>query len=177
MSDIQIKGLAELQRALDQLPAQIEANIMRGGLRAGAKVLAKAAQANAAALPGAGALAESVRFGAKLDKRAGKLQAYARAGGKSKKGSGKANVFYAHMVEYGTAAHIITARPPNKLLAIGVPSVNHPGAKKHPFMRPALDQHQAAALDATAAYIRNRLATKHGLTVPAPVDPEAEPDE
>ena len=51
----QIKGLAELQRAMDQLPAKVEANIMRGAMRAGASVGAGAAR-NAARVRRAGAL-------------------------------------------------------------------------------------------------------------------------
>ena len=37
MTDIEVKGLAELQKLLDELPARIEANVVRGGLRAAAK--------------------------------------------------------------------------------------------------------------------------------------------
>jgi HK97 gp10 family phage protein len=173
MADAQIKGLAELQRAMDQLPAKVEANIMRGAMRAGAKVVAKAAASNVHSV--SGELAASVRFGAKLDRRNGRVSAYIRAGGKSKKG-GPA-VFYAHMVEKGTAAHIIKARPPNRMLAIGVAQVQHPGARKMPFLRPALDSHGFEAVEAVREYIRARLADKHGIDVPAPVDPEAEPDE
>jgi HK97 gp10 family phage protein len=159
-----------LQKALGALPAQIEANIMRGAMRAGAKLLAKEAKANVHNV--SGDLAESIRFGAKLDRRAGNVEAYIRAGGKSKK-TGK-TAYYANMVEKGTAAHIIKARPPNKMLAIGVAQVQHPGAQKKPFMRPAMDQHGMAAVEAVREYIRTRLATKHGIEVPAPVDPEAE---
>ena len=39
MTDIEVKGLAELQKLLDELPARIEANVVRGGLRAAAKVI------------------------------------------------------------------------------------------------------------------------------------------
>jgi hypothetical protein len=81
------------------------------------------------------------------------------------------------MVEHGTAAHIIRARPPNKMLAIGVAAVHHPGAKKRPFLRPAMDAQGQAAIERMREYIRTRLATKHGIDVPAPFDPEAEQDE
>jgi len=36
--------------------------------------------------------------------------------------------------------------------------VEHPGAEQRPFMRPALDSASQAAVQATADYIRNRLA-------------------
>ena len=39
MADIKIEGLEGLQNLLDQLPARMEANVVRGGLRAAAKVI------------------------------------------------------------------------------------------------------------------------------------------
>ena len=170
MSDVQIKGLAELQKALEQLPAKVEANIMRAALRAGAKVIAAEAKQGVNSV--SGDLAASVRYGAKIDKRDGKVEAYIRAGGKAKKN--RNNVYYAHMVENGTVAHIIKARPPNKMLAIGYAQVQHPGSRKRPFMRPAMDTKAQSAIEAVREYIRNRLATKHGIEVAAPVDPEAD---
>ena len=175
MTDTTVKGLAELKRALDELPAKVEANIMRAALRAGAKVLATEIQANVPQR--SGVLAASVKYGAKLDKRNGKTSAYARVGGRAKKGQQAA--FYAHMVEYGTAAHIIKAPPGVRLAVRGMfyTSVYHPGAKKRPFIRPALDTKATAAVEAVREYIRQRLATKHGIDVPAPADPQALPDE
>lgn len=170
MSDTQVKGLAELQRALDQLPAKVEAAIMRAAVRAGAKVVAQAARANVHSV--SGQLAASVRFGASPDKKAGKVVGYVRAGGRA--GKKHPGAFYAHMVEHGTAAHVIRVRPPGKALALGVAEVQHPGARKAPFLRPAMDQQAFAALEAMREYIRKRLATKHGLDVPAPVDPAAD---
>jgi HK97 gp10 family phage protein len=170
-SDVQVKGLAELQAALDTLAPRIEANIMRQALKAGAKVLADEARTNVHTI--SGKLAESVRYGAKVNKVSGKVAAYVRAGGRK----GKKAAFYAAMVEHGTAAHVIKARPPNKMLAVGVAAVHHPGAKMKPFMRPAIDTRGQAAIQRIAEYIRTRLADKHGIDVPAPVDPQAEPDE
>lgn len=173
MSDTHVKGLAELQRALDSLPAKIEANIMRAAMRAGAKVVAQQAAQNVHSV--SGDLAASVRFGAKQSARAGNVTAYVRAGGRGKKGkNSRSPAFYAHMVEFGTAAHVIKARPPNKALALGVYKVNHPGAERMPFLRPAMDMRANEALAVIREYIRQRLATKHGLTVPAPLDPAAE---
>lgn len=172
MNEINVKGLADLQAALDSLPAKIEANIMRAAVRAGAKVIAKAAQA---AVPDRrGVLRDSVRFGAKVDRVGGKIVGYVRAGGRGKKS--KKTAFYARMVEFGTAAHLIAARP-GKHLAIGggyYQVVHHPGARKKPFMRPAMDAQSQAAMQAMAEYIRQRLSTKYGIEVPAPVDADAE---
>lgn len=178
MSEVNVKGLAELQAALASLPVKMENNILRGALRAGTKVVALAAKGNVHNV--SGALADSVRFGCKVDRANGKLVGFVRAGGRGKKGSakgGKNPAFYAHMVENGTAAHVIKALAPNRMLAIGVAQVQHPGAQKKPFLRPAADSSGQAALEAMREYIRNRLATKHGIDVPAPIDPAAEPDE
>lgn len=174
-SSVEFKGLAELKAALAQLPVKMENNILRASIRAGMKVVAAEARRNVNEV--SGALADSVRFGCSPDRRTGKLVGYVRAGGRGKKGSakgGKNPAFYAHMVEQGTAAHLIKARAPNKMLAVGVAQVQHPGARKKPFLRPAMDTQGQAAVEALREYIRQRLATKHGIEVPAPVDPEAE---
>lgn len=173
MSETTVKGLADLQRALDELPAKLEANIMRGALRAGTKVLATEAKRLAPVGPPStenqrfyggrtGLLRDSIRIKTKM--RRGRVTASVTAGGKTKDGG---DPYYARFVEYGTAPHVITARRV-RVLAIGVHSVQHPGAQKKPFMRPALDTMHVAAVEAVREYIRNRLATKHGINVPAP---------
>lgn len=48
---------------------------------------------------------------------------------------------HAHLVEFGTSPHIIKPRAPNRFLFLAdrfVTSVQHPGAKKKPFLRPAI---------------------------------------
>lgn len=158
MTDIKVKGLAELQTFLDQLPAKMEANVLRGALRAGAKPLLAAAKAAApVGEPSetnrnryklyAGALRDSVRISGRIDKRNGKITASVKAGGKTKSG---ADVFYAHMVEFGTKPHVIG-------------DGTHPGVQAKPFMRPALDAQSGAAIVAVGEYIKKRLATKNGL--------------
>jgi HK97 gp10 family phage protein len=175
MSETTVKGLADLQRALDQLPEKIEKNIMRGALRAGAKLLLEDARAlcpmgppsgeNARIYGGReGLLRDSIRV--KTRSKRGRVTAAVVAGGKDKKGGG---AYYAHFVEYGTTPHVIKARA-GKLLAIGVSKVNHPGARAKPFMRPALDKNVATSVQAAAEYIRARLASKHGIDVPPPME-------
>ena len=157
-----VKGLAELQAALDQIPAQMERNIMRGALRAGAKVLLAEAQSTTEFADDSGALRASLRITTSV--RRGTVTAAVKAGPTKR----DKRPWYARLVEYGTKAHIIRAKP-GKLLAIGVSVVHHPGAKARPYLRPALDHKAQAAVQATAEYIRQRLATKHGLQVPAPL--------
>lgn len=166
MSSTQVKGLAELKAALLQLPEKIERNIMRGAIRAGLKVTKERAQQ--LIHPVSGDLANSVRVGTKT--KGGAVIGTVTAGASKK----DKRPYYAHMVEFGTKRHVIKARR-GKLLAIGVAKVDHPGARPHPFMRPALDATQAQVLDAVREYIRARLATKHGIDVPAPLEEGDEP--
>lgn len=154
----QLRGGKELQDLLSQLPAKIEANVVRGGLRKGAVVLRDAIRE--AAPKDSGDLAASVRVSVRL--RNGTVVATVKTGNKK--------AWYAHLVEYGTAAHEIHAAEGGRL-AIGgalLTFVNHPGARAHPFVRPALDSHQQIALDAAMDYMRNRLKTKYGLETPDP---------
>lgn len=171
MSEIKVRGLSELNQFLQQLPAKIEANVLRGALRAGAKVILMEARRLApvgppnsenARLYGGyeGALRDSIRVGA-TSKR-GRITAYVKAGGKSAKT--KADVYYAHFLEYGTAAHKITAAKGGWLFfGKFAKAVMHPGIQPRPFMRPALESQAQEAVLAAANYMKARLASKHGL--------------
>lgn len=149
MAEIRIQGLADLKRALNDLPAKIEKNIMRGALRAGANEIKKAAQANVPVK--SGALKNSIKVSTRARK-----DRYMRA----RVTAGDKTAFYAHMVEFGTAAHRIRPKGKKSLFFAGIArtAVEHPGAEQRPFMRPALDSASQAAVQATADYIRNRLA-------------------
>jgi HK97 gp10 family phage protein len=173
----EVKGLADLQRALDQLPAKIEQNIMRGALRAGAKVILEDAKRRVpVATPNAenqrlyggreGLLRDSIRLTTRS--RRGQLTVNITAGGDKVKGGGDA--YYAHFVEFGTKPHTITAGP-GKFLPLGngfLKSVMHPGSRPNPFMRNALDQNVTQSVEAVREYVRQRLAVKHGIDVPGP---------
>ena len=154
MTTIGIKGLNDLQKFLDQLPSKMEANIIRGALRAGAKPIRDAAKAAAPTGEPSGtnkqryrlyqgALRDSIRISGRIDRRDGKITASIKAGGKSK---GGADVFYANFIEYGTKPH-----------------GKHPGIQPRPFLRPAMDAQAGAAVVAVGEYIKKRLATKHDL--------------
>lgn len=181
---VHVKGFNELQKFLDELPAKMEANIMRTAMRAGANVIKTAAQANLVANGSdkTGDLSDSMRVSTRIlstGKVVAKVQTH----------SSPNNL--AIWVEYGTAAHYIKVsdkdRPTRKKrngtvkmvsmktlnkmvntgsLAIGGkfvgPSVHHPGARPKPYMRPALDQYADKALLAVGEAIRKRL-TKRGL--------------
>lgn len=163
-TNLNTKGLAELQRFLNQLPAKLEANVIRGALRAGAKPIKDEAVSNAPTGEPSeagkkryklynGALRDSIRISGRIDRRNGNIKARVIAGGKSKKTG--ANVYYAHMVEYGTRRHSTKKR--------GRGDQNHPGTIARPFLRPALDSAANEAIKTAGEYIKKRLATKHGI--------------
>lgn len=162
MSNINIKGLSELQRFLDALPAKIETNIIRGALRAGAREIMNEARLNAPIGEPSesgikkynlypGALRDSIRLSVRLDRRNNQVVASVKAGGKVKKTG--ANVYYAHMVEFGTRHHSLRKGG----------DATHPGVSPRPFMRPALDAKAGQSVVAAGEYIKKRLASKHGL--------------
>lgn len=145
-----ITGLSDLQALLDQLPANIEKKVMRGALRAGQKVVLD--QARQAVHNVSGDLAQSLRI--KTSARGGKVSATVVAG--------NAKAYYARMVEFGTASHLIKPKK-GRALAFGgreYASLRHPGAKKKPFMRPALDAaagEGSAAFEAVKTYLAARI--------------------
>jgi HK97 gp10 family phage protein len=157
-----VKGLSDIQKRLDTLPPKIERTALRGGLRAGAGVIRDAARANIESE--SGELAASLKT--KSNAKGGKVTAtvYTR-------------VFYAKFVEFGTKPHMITARGAQGLSFGGrfVESVEHPGARPHPFLRPAMDAYAGAAVVAAGEYLKKRLATKHGLDT-ADIVIEEEPE-
>ena len=152
MSNLHIKGGAELNKFLQQLPAKIEQSVLRGALRAGANVVMAEAKANVPVESG------QLRDGLKVStsSRRGRVTAKVKATGK--------HAHIAPWLEYGTAAHKITAKGKGMFFGgLFVKGVQHPGSRPKPFMRPALDGRAQDAVSAAARYMKQRLATKHGL--------------
>jgi HK97 gp10 family phage protein len=148
VSELHVSGLSELDKLLKELPAQVERNILRGAMRAGAKVFE--GRAKQLVPVRSGQLRDSIKVSTRSKR--GRVSATVRAGGKK--------AFYAHMVEFGTARHFIKPRKRKSLFFAGLARevVDHPGSAPRPFMRPALDGGQAEAVNAAADYIRKRLA-------------------
>lgn len=179
-STVEIKGLKELDAVLKSLPEKIEQNVMRGAIRAGQKVMLDAVREKLRSNGSvrSGDLINSLRI--QFDRKARK-----RGWVNAKLVVGSKEAFYAHMLEFGTAAHFISikedAKPKrqtrrgerkygyrtiNKMvkrgsLVIGKhfvgQSVSHPGSSPKPFIRPAFDESQQAAIEAFAEYVRKRL--------------------
>lgn len=156
MSDEQnVKGLSDLQRFLDTFPVKVEKNVMRGAMRAGMKVVQPAAK------DGINSVSSLLADGLKVSTVSRGSMVIARLRATGKHGS------LAHLVEFGTAAHLIASKLGKYLAFSGtfIKAVKHPGARAKAFMRPALDSNSGAAVVASGNYIKNRLATKHGLDV------------
>lgn len=188
---VQVKGLKELNKFLQELPVKVEQNILGGALRAAAKVIETEAKqqltANGSVI--SGRLRDSIKVSVR--RRKGKVRAKVSARGLKNE---------AIWVEYGTAAHWIRvredARPGrvtrrgyrtysirtlNRMAARGSlvigqnfvgASVEHPGAKAKPYMRPALHGKAREATIAAAEYIKKRLVRKHSITQAALVEIE-----
>lgn len=152
MSNFKIKGGKELMTVLSSLPAKIERNIMRSALNQGAKVIQAEAKAN-------------------VPVESGELRDSIKRSTRAERGRIKSNVttklFYARFVEFGTAAHQIKGKDGGYLFFKDrlVRSVNHPGARAKPFLRPALDAKAADAIRAVGEQIGRRL-TKVGIEAP-----------
>lgn len=158
---VRIAGLAELQKLLDILPARMEANLMRGGMRQGANYYRDRARSNVPEK--SGALKKSIKV--KTSVRKGKVITQVVAGG--------GDVFYAKFLEFGTASFYAgngkTVGAPYKIepknkkaLKFGnvlAPYVIHQGVKPVAFMRRAFDGAEHQVIEITAEYIRNRLDT------------------
>ena len=159
-SNVNVKGMKELAEALNGLPDRIQANVLRSALRAGAKLIQQEAIQQVPV--DSGDLRASIKVGTRSSR--GIVQATIKAGGKT--------AWYAKFIEFGTAAHTITAKDGGFLSFGGhqYRSVSHPGIQARPFMRPALDGRAQAAIQAVADAMRKRLADKHGINVPVPME-------
>ena len=160
MAEETIIGAAKLDSFMQQLPVKVERNILRAALRAGVNEFK--AEAKQRVPVDEGDLRASLRV--TTSSKSGTVYAKLKVGGKKAP--------HAHLVEFGTAAHKIRPKKQHALAFAGVAvrEVDHPGAKPHPFFRPAFDAKPAAAVAATAAKIRERL-TLEGINTPAPEDP------
>lgn len=179
--DTTVKGLSELQAFMDKLPAKVEANILRGALRAGMRKVLPVARS-------------------KINNVSGLLAAGLGMSTRLKDGQATCTIYTAgphgyigRFLEFGVRAHFISVQENEKninrklsvrrgrvvresmrtinrrTLIIGSnfvgPTVWHKGIAKgrYAFMRPALDQQAGAAVLAAAEYMRKRLETKEGM--------------
>lgn len=161
--DQTIVGGQALDDLLQTLPAKMQKNINRAGLRAGAAVLLPEVKSR---IPvDSGALRDSARITTRA--RGATVSASVKVG--------NSVAWYAHLVEYATRPHVERPRR-DQAMHFGsatVREVDHPGTRAQPFMRPAVDTAFPSMVTAVTNKIRERL-TKQGLNVPPalPSDPE-----
>lgn len=147
-----VKGLRELAKFLDQLPFKVQNNIMRGALRAGMNEVQPVAKGLVHDVTGF--LSAGLKVGTRMSST--RVFSTLRATGPHAR--------IAHLVEFGTRPHNISAKPSAWLFFKNMfaKTVSHPGAKPKPFMRPALDTMAQPALIATGEYVKRRI-TKEGI--------------
>lgn len=138
-----IEGAKELDDLLKQLPGRTAGRIGSNALRAGARVIRD--EAKRVVPVDTGDLRDSIKvITGRADRRTQRIVHVGSFGPDSR---------LAHLVEFGTAVHRITAKA-GKVLAyisgfqrVFARSVLHPGAKPQPFLRPAGDAKAREALD------------------------------
>jgi len=168
---IGLKGGPELAAFLQALPDKLQRNVVRGAMRAAARVVQIEARLNVPIDTGLTKKAIVIR----TSSRKGVVKATLRVRGN--------RAYIANFIEYGTAAHPIKVKfakrrkrwtakdqdtPRQSLLIDGRfvgKAVFHPGTPARPFFRPALDSKSREAVAAAATYVRSRL-TKEGLAAP-----------
>lgn len=157
-----VRGRSGLKRFMAELPGELERKVLRGAGRVAANVVA--AEARERSISAAVAAAVKVKVSAADGRILAKVQV---------KGPG---AYIAPWIEWGTSAHFISVDESQRQgmsvgkineahkkgsLVIGGnfvgATVLHPGARPHPFLRPALDMKGDAAIAAAQSYINSRV--------------------
>lgn len=160
-------GKAEVRQFFARIHEDIEKKLVRGAARAAGRVIKDEAAARC--------ISEDVRGSLKVRTKVeiGKVEARIATQGPG--------AYIAPWLEYGTDPHFISVddsqrgglsvrkvneRSKDGSLVIGGSFVGstvfHPGARPHPFLRPALDSKEAEAIAAAQAYIDARV-TPQGI--------------
>lgn len=149
-----IKGAQEIERILKQMPIKYERRIAKNALRAAARVIRNEAKRRVPVDTG------NLKKSISVVTLPGRIPAVAVT---NKRGKGEKNDgWYAHLVEFGTKPHS-TAKGGRKAGLSALDARVHPGTPARPFLRPALDNKSAEAIqiiaDATGKALA-RLARK-----------------
>ena len=145
--DVQVIGAREVEAALRGLPQKVQRRAMRRALNmAGTPIVRRA---RSLAPVDDGDLRRSLGKKVTVDRNPA-AHSVLKIGPRTKypgKTPGKSPANYAHLVEFGTAAHKIPARPILKIGPLVVRGVvSHPGSAAQPFLRPAFESTKAEAL-------------------------------
>lgn len=141
MANPDITGMDDFLKYLDDSPKKMQQGL-GAGLYAGALLIESAAKANCPV--SSGDLQASIR--ATVKEVGSTVIASVIAGGVTPSGK---TITYAHLVEFsGAAPHVITGKDGGPISFAGrsFEQVSHPGMQAHPFLRPALDTNEVAAI-------------------------------
>lgn len=173
-----VRGKAEVASFVARLPAELEEKVLRGAARAAARVVADEAKERVSSRE----VAASIKVA--TGKGEGRVIAKVQT-----KGPG---AYIAPWLEWGTDPHFIRVDESqregrsigkiNKLHKAGSLVINgqfvgntvfHPGARPHPFLRPALDIKEGEAIAAAQSYINSRI-TRSGIVGTAASEEQSE---
>ena len=134
---IQLKGNAELVKAIRNMAERFDSATLRKHVRAGGRVLVNEAKANASNADVTGGVSHSIGIEASAKDETGVVIG-------PRRGKKYPHGYIAHILEKGAAPHLI--KPKKKgvtLLKLPggrfAPQVYHPGIQATPFLRPAWD--------------------------------------
>jgi HK97 gp10 family phage protein len=153
---VELKGFEDIEKILDALPKALGPKVVRACLREGVRPYIKEAKQNASNADNTGGLSKSIGV---LNTRGDSvgITVGTRRGKSFKKG------YIAHIVEYGAAPHVISPKKKKKgkVLKFGggfvTGSVNHPGMKQQPFLRPAWETKKAVVKKAIGEALKKEL--------------------
>lgn len=177
-----VSGRSEVKRFIGSIPGKLTADVLRGAARAAAKVVAAEAKERSISPE----VSASVKIATSSED--GRIIAKIQTKG--------AGAYIAPWLEYGTSPHFISVDDSqrqgmsvgriNRLsneegsshsLVIGGnfvgATVFHPGARPHPFLRPALDIKEAEAIAAAQGYITSRVTRAGIVGTPAAAGDDA----
>lgn len=161
--DSVVLGLSDVRQKMQSLPRQLGINIVRNAVRDGAVVIQEEARrlVPVQKIRGGGVLKRSIV--AESDRPKGSdTRIFGRVIVRYRNKAVRNPRSYAHLVEFGTAPHTVSkgsklkGRYQVRALQYGI---QHPGAKPHPFIRPAFDTKKEEALQVVADRIRRDIET------------------
>ncbi len=145
-TSVQIKGAEALQRKLQELPRRVRSRVTRKAVMTGSTIVLQAARRSVARR--SGLLAKSLGRKGKTTKQGFYVKIGSRRGFQVDRNGKVYNpTRIAHLVEKGTQPHQIVSR-------------RHPGARRQPFLNPALDQNLGQVKSAIAAKMASEIAAE-----------------
>ena len=153
-SGITFQGIDELGQVLDGLPGKFGDQVVDKILRKAAGPMVREAKALSSNADVTGDTTKSI--GIIANRRRNSITIGPRRGNGFKG-------YHAHLLEYGTAPHLIKAKAAGGLLVWAggaATQVQHPGSAAQPFMRPAFDSTGTAMVESVKSQCREIIASE-----------------